>query len=229
MPDAFDVLCDRVRTLREGWGEIERASLVFVAGIGIGEPGMHRVRVRVDGRPAAVVGSKGLSVSVEPGARRIRVRFSRWTGLKIEKTETILRSVEVGPGDRVVLVCGMDREAGRAWADYEAHHKRRLHLWLLSSMAATAAGFLLFPMLRGAVATLVTRLNFDGRAMRLAYLSVRSRGHAAGFATLGPHLWMVSSSFRFRRALVELRSRHPSPFFVGPKDKRPLADDEFGS
>ena len=226
MPDAFDVLCDRVRTLREGWGDVERASLVFVAGGGIGERGLCRVRVRVDGRPAVGVGPKGVTVAVVPGVHRIRARFSAWDGLE---TGTVMRSVEAGPGDRVVLVCGIDGEAARALADLGARVMRRFLFWSLGSMAAMAAGWLLFPILHEMVAGLAISLRLHGLALRLAYLPVRSRTWIATFLAASGQILLCILALRSHRVVRELRARYPSPFFVGPKDKRALADDEFGS
>jgi hypothetical protein len=230
MPVALDVLCDRVRALREGREEVERAAIVFVSDVDTGLHGRFRARIRVDGRSAGeVVGPKGRTVLVEPGVHFIRVRFSTRTGFESEKRATVCRSIDVGPGDRLVLTCGMDLEAVRALRDHRAQVSRSDFLQLLGVCAVMGLALLVWPALREAVAWLTIRLGLDGTALHLVSWPVQSRPHAACFVSLVFYvLAWPSGPRRWRRELLELRARYPSPFYVGPKTKQPLAGDELG-
>jgi hypothetical protein len=228
MSDVLDALCNRVRTFREGREDVERASITFLPDRDTGDQGRYRARVRVDGRLVAT-GPKGWTIAVEPGEHWIRVRFATRDGLETGKTATIRRTVLVTPGDRVVMACGLDREAEQA---HRGHLVRVLwwtFCWWIATVAAMSAVWLLYPLLHEAVARLVIRLGLSGRLMRLAYLPVGSPLRAMLFAGISCQiLWVVSGS-PLRRRRDELQSRYPAMFYVEPKGKRPLADDEFGS
>jgi hypothetical protein len=123
-------------------------------------------------------------------------------------------SVALGPGDRIALECGQKEE----WIRFGSEVRRRYAALGIRSYLIAAIGWIFFPLLREAVASLVIRFGVQGMLLSLSYALVGMR-IVTGSALMAMWLFPVGGLTMVRtcRSSKRLQSQVGDPYFLTKK------------
>jgi preprotein translocase subunit Sss1 len=180
--------------------------------------GARTARVAIDDRQFGyLVGDQPLCLELEPGTHTVTALFHAGSRFR-NKRDQVSTQIQVQSGDVVEMVCGLRPE----WREYSRSLLRRFLVYTIIGYIIALMGWILFPVLREATASLVIRLKIDGFLLSLLYFAVLSRSVTAAVLCLSWYV-LVGSPLYVRETRVEraLRARVGGPYFLCHRSAQP--------
>jgi hypothetical protein len=210
MPDTFDALETCVSEIR-GPREVSDPGSITIAHDRSARTWLYGFawsRLRIDGRSVgSLCGPSAKTFLLSSGVHRITIRVVRlFNFFGYPESRVIEQRIELGAGEELRLILGMDREFKRA---LEVFQFRKALYKGVAALGAVAIAFLVWylqPFLLALVTEIVIRFELDERSIPTLYKLVSHRGTAATFAVIYYYV-MLTLLFRVIAPVVFGRTR----------------------
>jgi hypothetical protein len=155
---SLEELCHRLRAERIERGAHGQASITVKRGDSPDRRRQFTGTVRVDNQQIGyLVGTEPRSFDVEPGDHTVTVHLGRRDRVPGARGKAVVSAlVSVGPGEHVVLTCGVRPELAQKWAESTMTEARRGVLFAIVVYIFASLGWLLSPVLRQGVVAVVS-------------------------------------------------------------------------
>jgi hypothetical protein len=222
--DTFDVLSERIRSLRANRDHIEWSSISLeMQGVAISQTRSYGM-ARIDNSLFRNLGGgEPTYFRVEPGEHRVTVQLSRWFRLSDYRGSSKLTiQVAVQAGEQVKLVCGLRPGAREEWRMIQIASIRPALIFCAASLVAAGFLWFVYTVVRSLIAPATIFIQIRGVWIPPIYtlFALKAAMMACAIAA-----WCLQGNRLIfapnRRVLQSLKYRFVYPYFL-KKSEDPL-------
>ena len=215
--DTFDLLSERIRSLRANRNDIEWSSISLeMQGVPIKKTRSYG-EARIDNSLFRnLSGDEPTSFRVEPGQHTVTVHLSRWLQLSSYRGSSKLSiHVAIRPGEQVKLVCGLRPGAKEEWRMIHIAGIRPVLSFCTASLVAAGFVWFIFTLVRSLLAPATIFIQIRGVWIPPTYTlfalkAVMMASPLRAWCWLGNRLILAPN----RRVLQSLSYRFVDPYFL---------------
>jgi hypothetical protein len=215
--DTFDVLSERIRSVRANREHVEWSSISLeMQGVPIKQTRSYG-EARIDNTLFRnLSGGEPTSFRVEPGPHTVTVHLSRWLRLwNYRRSSKLSIQVAVQPGEQVKLVCGLRPGAKEEWGMIQIASIRPALIFCAASLVAAGFVWFVYTIVRNLLAPATIFIQIRGVWVPPIYtlFALKAAMMAcaiAAWCSLGNRLILAPN----RRVLQSLSYRFVYPYFL---------------